>query len=113
MRIVYIVLLMLFAAGIIYAAETKIDRPLDGGVAISADPNVHQAIYNVLKEKGISCSGLSTRKDGTVTVIGASSATPVITAAEIQSAIDTIKAEQDIEKLIRNRINHHIKRKLV
>ena len=84
----------------IYAA----DRPLDVGVAMSADPLVHEAVYAVLKSKNISCSGLSTRKDGTVTILNSSSDNPIITVAEIQAEINKLVAEQDIEKLIQDEI---------
>lgn len=98
MKIIYLVLLILFATGIIYAAETTKARVLDIGT-LSADPNIHEAVYTVLKTKGISCSGLSTRKDGTITVLNPSS-TEKITVAEIQKELDKIIAQQEIEKLI-------------
>ena len=82
------------------------DRPLDVGVALSADPIVHEALYVVLKAKGISCSGLSTRKDGMVTILNSSSADPKITVKEIQDEIDKIKAGQDIEVLILKKIRN-------
>ena len=85
-------------------AMAKQDRPLDVGVAISADPLVHEALYEVLKAKGISCSGLSTRKDGTVTIINSSFGMGAITVAEIQAEIDKIRAGQDIEVLIKKEI---------
>ena len=105
MKILTVFLLIVFLAFSVQASEVKkADRPLDVGVELSADPNVHEAIYEVLKAKGISCSGLSTKKDGIVTIINSSSDEPKITVAEIQAEINKIKTEQDIEKMIQAEI---------
>jgi hypothetical protein len=101
MRLFIITIFIILLCVCVQAQETKkANRPLDIGVELSADPNIHQAVYAVLEAKGISCTGLSTRKDGTVTVLQASDTKPLITAAEIQAEINKIKAAQDIEVLI-------------
>ena len=71
---------------------------------MSANPNIHQAVYAVLEAKGMSCAGLSTKKDGTITIIKSSSADPKITVQEIQAEINKIKSAQDIEALIQAEI---------
>jgi hypothetical protein len=105
MKSLYLLIIIFFLCGIAIAQETvKVDRPLDVGVAISSDPLVHEAVYAVLRDKGISCSGLETKKDGTVTILNSSSAEPKITAAEIQTAIDDIKKAQEVEAKIQAEI---------
>lgn len=84
--------------------SAKADRPIDVGVELSKDPYIHQAVYAVLEKKGVSCTGLSTKKDGTVTILQSSSDDPKITVAEIQAEIDKIKLAQEYEAKIEKRI---------
>lgn len=95
------VFLFLIVPCAIYGAD-KADRTLDLG-AVSADANTHQAMYAVLKSKGISCEGLETTKEGYIRIIKASSTDP-ITPAEIQAELDKIKAASDIEVLIQSEV---------
>jgi hypothetical protein len=79
------------------------DKPVAVSKVTAADKNTQQAIYNVLDKKGISCSGLETKQDGTVTVIGASD-DPKITDADIQAELVNIKTAADNEALIQAEI---------
>jgi len=81
----------------------KVNKPVSVG-ELSADPNIHQAMYKVLAEKGISCTGLATKKDGTITILNASKADVKITAQELQVAVDKIKTEKEIQVKIEKRI---------
>jgi hypothetical protein len=91
------------ADGDISAQPVKPDKKLAVTAATAADPNVHQAIYNILSAKKISCSGLETKKDGTVTVKDAS-ADVAITDADIQAELVNIKTAADNEALIQTEI---------
>jgi hypothetical protein len=88
----------------VQAQEAKIaDRPLDVGISASADPDIHEAVYMVLKNKGISCDGLSTKKDGVITILNPSS-TKAVSADEINTELAKIKQAKDYEALIQAEI---------
>ncbi len=93
--------ILLFVLSVFAFAQ---DRVLDVGT-MKPDKNLHQAIYSVLKNKGISCSGLRTSKDtNEVIVIGASAETPLISGAEIKVQLDKIKLDREIKEKIENKI---------
>jgi hypothetical protein len=100
--IVTLIFLFLIVPCAIYAAD-KADKTVAVSKATAADKNTQQAIYNVLGKKGISCSGLETKKDGTVTVKDAS-ADVAITDADIQAELVNIKTAADNEALIQTEI---------
>jgi len=94
-----ILFLILVIPTLLLARPKRINRSLDVGSLKNAK-HLHQAIYNILKKKNISCSGLTTTKEGKVIVKQASSSTPIITGAEIQAEINKINKKEAIERKI-------------
>jgi hypothetical protein len=79
------------------------DRILDCG-SLAKNKNLQPAIYRILKDKGVSCFGMTTKADGTVVVKNASADKPEITSSEIDAALKAIDAENDAEVLIQTEI---------
>ena len=96
-------LIIFFCVGVQAQEAKKANRPLHVGIFASANPDIHEAVYGVLKNKNITCDGLSTKKDGIITILNPSSTKP-ITAAEINVEIIKIRQAKNVEAKIQAEI---------
>jgi hypothetical protein len=92
---------LLFLLLVTACAFAGTDMVIDIG-SIPADISLHQAIYNLMKSKGVTCDGLVV-KDGKVTIINPSGQVQ-ITAQDISDNITNIKNDDAIKLKIAKKI---------